>query len=246
MRAETHPLEILIRRGDGPLSAAIVFLAVLGYPEESEQHQRDRAARAMRAWYGRQFAALGGPPAHVGSLVRQLPAANMRRILRRLQDRLDRRLRAGSVFGQLLMKVRRPTAGEGAELALVRQSLVLGKSHAEIEALVRQLPATRSRKGSHWGLKAFADASGEGDAFYSRTWKASALPLAFALYSVRLRWSDPRGFSVSRLLANPEWAPQALVSADAWARFLPQVGDLPCTLAKTVHKARFVRFTFLD
>jgi hypothetical protein len=200
----------VIKRSDGELPAAMLFLALIAYPESSREEEklRARALLAMQAWCERQARAAGY--AINGTAIKALRVEHQTNTLRRLSTRLQKRLEAGRTGAMLLLKVRRP-----------------------------------GKLGAPYNVSDFAEASGNRSKFLSVLWQPEVLPMCLVFHAVRLRWRDPRGFGVRRLLANPAWAIPALEAVEHWGQALPHLINLPLTLQRSV-RTQFVRIELID
>lgn len=172
--------------------AATGFLAALAYPESHSK--RNRACLAMRAMMFRWARDVGRLTRTVAvAEAFALPPRNMGGSMRRLEDRIKRRLEAAEVFARLLLQFRPASDAEPYSLRAFQ---------------------ARRRIGPH----------------YRGTWCLEVMHLAMALRALSMRWTDPRGFGVRTLLANPGWIVAALDSAESFAQ-LRRASNLPAALA---------------
>ena len=224
-----------------PLWAAMVFLGVLAYPED--YGRRDRAILAMRALTYRGARRFGAPIASDSAAVfARMPPQQQDGTLRRLSARLQKRLLAGSVAAQLLVEVRKPGRIEKVPPHLQQQTLFAlmkrGKPYSQAVSMVMK---QRTLPGSPWSLNDFARRFPGGPArFKSGAWRPEILHLILAFHTMAITWKDPHGFNIIRLLANPEWARDALRHAEVNATFLPRTSNLPTSL-RSLRTARLIR-----
>jgi hypothetical protein len=214
-----------------PLWAAMVFLAVLAYPED--YGRRDRAILAMKALMCRAAKRLGLPSdRNESELFARMPPQQQRGTLRRLSGRLYKRQQAGVAASYLLLGVRKPGHRKpitpAAQQKTVFSLLSRGATYAQARKMVMRHTLM---PGPPLSLNDFAKRYSGGPArFKSDAWRPEILHLILAFHSVRISWKDPHGFSVVRLLANPEWSLKALRVAEMNAALLPRTSNLPSSL----------------
>ncbi len=231
---------------DNPLWCAIVFLAVLAYPESFEK--RDRAILAMKALMIRAARSFGKPTgASSAKVLASMPVQQQEGTLRLLSRRLHKRQLAGVVASNLIMDLHRPGATVAVPPEVQQQTrfrlIARGLSPrraAELTMTQRHLP------GRPYTLNDYARKYRGGAAkFKSDVWRPEILHFVLAFHSVRLEWRDPRGFNLHRLLANPEWSIGALRSAEVEASCLPRTINLPKAL-RAAARAPQIRLVPVD
>jgi hypothetical protein len=214
-----------------PLWAAMVFLAVLAYPESTDR--RDRAILAMKAWVYRAARSFNKPVgSDSASVFAAMPVQQQNGTLRRLSMRLDKRLIAGSVASQLVLHMHKPGRIERiapSQQQRTRQMLMTqGIPYAKAVRLTMQ---TRTWPGKLFSLNDYAKRYPGGSArFKNQVWRPEILHLALAFHSTALGWRDPLGFNIFRLLANPQWILNALNVAELNAEMLKRLSNLPAAL----------------
>jgi hypothetical protein len=233
--------EVTLVDTSNPLWAAMVFLAVLAYPESFIR--RDRAILAMKALMYRAARSFDRPIGCDSSdTFASMPVQQQRGTLRRLDGRLKKRLKAGIVASLLLIGLRKP--GRVVRIAPLdqqrtRQALIAnGASYTQAARLTMK---RRTFPGKPYSLNDFARHYAGGAArFKTDVWRPEIVHLTLAFHSLAVTWPDSRGFGVARLLANPDWSVQALKSADLHAEMLPRTANLPKALSR-LRGARLIR-----
>jgi hypothetical protein len=245
VRSEDRVVAVL-KRSDGELHAAMVFLSVLAYPKVTDQTRRERAILAMQTWCARQHRALGGA-ADVSTVIRALRVEHQDATLRLLGHRLEKRLEAGRVTAMLLLGVSRPgrrVAIPPEQQKATRETLI--RAGMQMDDAAKRTATHRQEVGAPLSITAFAQAFGNRARFLSETWRPDLLPMCLAFHFARVRWKHPHGFNVHRLLANPAWAIRALETANYYADALPELDNLPFTLRRSLSRPHFVRIALID
>lgn len=219
----------------GELFAAMAFLAALAYPESTAK--RDRAIEAMKSLmlraartYGRDY---GTPP-----MLAQQQHGTLRRLAVRVGKRLDA-AEAAAMFSlglrQAGRKVKISPADQQRARSFVRRAggrVAASPDDARKNGGVVVATQRRERGAvasvNYWAKRHSMRGDWERD-----TWRPSrpVLHLALGLRRVRMDWTDPRGFGLFPLLANPQWVRVALGSAERHVVLLEHAGEKYATLA---------------
>jgi hypothetical protein len=189
------------------LWGAMLFLAVVCYPEAHEM--RDRSIDAMRTFLARAHRQVRGSVpagAHLEMKTQQQDGH-----LRRMNTRLRKRLLAGRIGVELMLK------GAGGPMS-------------------SKLP-TRAQAAS---LSRYAERRADRANFFRDDWRPEILHLCLALTCEKSRWHGPRPFCVQSLVLRPAWAPRALRVAESFAIFGPKARNMPPALAGFA-KAKLIR-----
>ncbi len=229
----------------GELFAAMAYLAAVAYPESTTK--RDRAIEAMKAMMlraaRRHGLKYGKPP---------MLAQQQHGTLRRLASRLQKRLAAAEAAAWFVFGTRTP--GRAVKLGpaeIQRARFFVMRAGGRIAASADEIRRTgggilvathRTELGpllsvNHWSRR--EQMVGVGD-FERDTWRSSraVLHLAFALRGIRRNWTDPRGFGLFTLLANPQWVREALPSSERWLVLLEHAAQRHPALETFRHLSR--------
>jgi len=222
----TEVIEIDLRK---PLLAAMLYLSVLAYPEDESSRQRARLAMFALMIRAARKRGLPDPP-DAAEVLRMMPVQQMEGTLRRLTDRLNKRLLGARALAYLIGDLRHPGPGVRVPPDVQKKTrdrfLRAGLSMRRADELTTKVLITPGRR---WTLNDFAREYGSGK-FKCDAWNPAILHLASAFREVALRWADPRGLSVLTLLARPDWVIRAVQSAEVFAHCMPRTINHPPAL----------------
>jgi hypothetical protein len=151
-------------------------------------------------------------------------AQQQRGTLRRMAERIGKRLDAADAAAWFELGVTLPGPRVRLDPAMIQRTRFFVMKHGGRIAASREdarrsggvlIGTHRHVPGERLTVNEWARRTGRGD-WERDTWRPSrpVLHLALALRNVAAQWTDPRGFGLFPLLANPQWVRAALESAE--------------------------------